>query len=94
MIRVFFQILDMLSDESHFDECAPANNTTHTAGRGWLATWFKLNPNWMAVVTRYSVLLLVGVVVWGVYVVLFSLYIEFILNCCCLSLVLIKLLLG
>lgn len=67
VVRVFFQILDMLSDESHFDECAPVNQTQHAGGggRGWLASWFKLHPNWPAVVTRWSILLLVGVAVWG-----------------------------
>lgn len=67
VIRVFFQILDMLSDESHYDECAPSSQQpSGSVGRGWLASSLWLvNPNWFAAITRWSVALLVGVVVWG-----------------------------
>lgn len=55
-VRMGFQMVDMLSDDSHVDECAPARR----AGRGWLATGNLLGPDQQAAVAKW---LLVGAVV-------------------------------
>lgn len=68
VVRVFCQILDMLSDDSGIDECAPteAQPAGAVVGRGWLASGMRMfQSNWLALVTRWSVLALAGLVVWG-----------------------------
>lgn len=68
VVRVFCQILDMLSDDSGIDECAPteAQPAGAVVGRGWLALGMRMfQSDWLALVTRWSVLALAGLVVWG-----------------------------
>ena len=58
-------MLDMLSDDSHIDECAPPRRS----GRGWLAMGHYLGPESQAAVAKWSIILLVGSIVWGSLVV-------------------------
>ena len=64
-VRIMFQMVDMLSDDSHIDECAPAKKR---GGRGWLATGGFLGPESQDAVVKWAVVVAIVFVVWVMWV--------------------------